>query len=346
MDERQNRPSASYIEQMSLCPGSWRAQQGLPEQPNEDSKAGDEIHRYLAGELAQMDSEKLEIADNLQKKDEAVFLEFLNAYECHKEIRLWHPSGRYSAKIDALRFFQNTACISDYKTGRNEVAFAEGNLQLRAQVPLVRHHTGATEIYAAIIPAYARATVALYREADIQQAEAETLAIIDLAEKPDAPRIPGEKQCRYCRAKAQCPEAHDYVAALTTLPADSMISLRTETLVKALDRVALARKVCDALEDEAKRRLQAGDDVPGWKLGTTKPREKIVNLPQVHARASEMGVSVERFTHACSLTKKAAQEMIREATGAKGKELDEKMHVLTYGCIEEGASPEPKLERI
>ena len=51
-DERHNLPSASGYSRLLNCPGSWRMEQPFPSTSTEDSRTGDRIHAWLAGELS------------------------------------------------------------------------------------------------------------------------------------------------------------------------------------------------------------------------------------------------------------------------------------------------------
>jgi hypothetical protein len=90
---------------------------------------------------------------------------------------------------------------------------------------------------------------------------------------------PGEKQCRFCPAKATCPALRDDVVreVFTVAPAtpDEFASLDTPHdpkpddgmwLSVALTKVDLIEDWCKAVRAEAERRLLAGDEVPGFKV--------------------------------------------------------------------------------
>ena len=96
---------------------------------------------------------------------------------------------------------------------------------------------------------------------------------------------PGEKQCKFCRAKATCPALRAEVAdtvGLTPTPAtpaefaDLVVlsdSLRPEAgnddaawLAACLSKVDLIEDWCKSIRAEAERRLLAGEPVPGYKL--------------------------------------------------------------------------------
>lgn len=94
---------------------------------------------------------------------------------------------------------------------------------------------------------------------------------------------PGEKQCKFCSAKAECPalrnEVVGYVANTTDTaaspdefsdavdppwPADSGTS--ADWLAACLSKVDLIEDWCKAIRAETERRLLAGESVPGYKL--------------------------------------------------------------------------------
>lgn len=94
---------------------------------------------------------------------------------------------------------------------------------------------------------------------------------------------PGEKQCKFCKAKATCPALRNEVAVTITnvspLPATPeefegleivdaipVATADAEWLAAALNKVDLIEDWCKAVRAEAERRLLAGQPVPGWKL--------------------------------------------------------------------------------
>jgi hypothetical protein len=107
--------------------------------------------------------------------------------------------------------------------------------------------------------------------------DTEIVGIEDLA--------PGEKQCRFCKAKATCPALRNEVAdavGLTPTPATpdefSDMEVLTDSLkpnaneddtawfAACMSKVDLIESWCKAVRAEAERRLLDGQDVPGFKL--------------------------------------------------------------------------------
>lgn len=91
---------------------------------------------------------------------------------------------------------------------------------------------------------------------------------------PDAPLVPGTKQCRYCPAKNQCPA----LRAETLAVAQNVFDDEDKPLPPALDQLAPAdiarlikmaprvRKYLDAIEARGHELAHAGTEVPGFKL--------------------------------------------------------------------------------
>lgn len=95
---------------------------------------------------------------------------------------------------------------------------------------------------------------------------------------------PGEKQCKFCRAKATCPKLRAEVstttsAAVASSPAEFADLTLTPVaspdgagadddawLSACLDKVDLIEDWCKAIRAETERRLLAGAPVPGYKL--------------------------------------------------------------------------------
>lgn len=353
-DERKSRPSASGIEQMQLCPGSWRAQQGLLDTPNADSESGDRIHAALAGDidaLNALSSDELSIYEVLSDKA-AMIAESLGFPADARRVveeRLWYyepNSVVFSGKADRIYLHDREALIVDFKSGWNEVEEAAGNPQMAALAVLLKAHSlgdSLWKIHVGIIPANAKATIATYDAEALLKAELTILHIIAEADKENAQRIPGDKQCRYCRARNQCPERLAQKNALEPVQRLSLPALSPTDLAGYLGKLPAIKKIISDLESEAKARIERGEDVPGYALKAGSPREVIGNLPVIHARCEKLGINTEQFTDACSLTKTAAKEMIQRATGKKGKALDTELDSLISGCTKEGKAPEPSL---
>ena len=96
----------------------------------------------------------------------------------------------------------------------------------------------------------------------------------ELLNQPTAALVPGEKQCRFCKAKATCPAlreevtsisgpatAADFAAFVPDVPdaetGDNYLSI-------AMSKVDMVEGWCKAVRAETERRLLAGQTVDGW----------------------------------------------------------------------------------
>jgi hypothetical protein len=92
---------------------------------------------------------------------------------------------------------------------------------------------------------------------------------------------PGEKTCRWCKAKATCPALRDAVADavsggkpaspdeftdMTVGKAEHIAPTTGDWLAAAMAKVGLIEDWCKAVRAETERRLFAGQPVNGWKL--------------------------------------------------------------------------------
>jgi len=99
-----------------------------------------------------------------------------------------------------------------------------------------------------------------------------------LALQPDAPRIPGTAQCRWCKAKATCPELNGFVIETVThefpiiegeLAAGGRGAdphIYEERLAIAMDRVDLVKGWAKAIEGAVFSALEEGLAIEGYKL--------------------------------------------------------------------------------
>ena len=80
--------------------------------------------------------------------------------------------------------------------------------------------------------------------------------------------VPGEKQCKFCKAKSSCPALQAIVDETTDeiATADDFADLGDNALSIAMGRVDLIEQWCKSIRAEVERRLTKGLDVTGYKL--------------------------------------------------------------------------------
>ena len=99
---------------------------------------------------------------------------------------------------------------------------------------------------------------------------------------PDAPLVPGESQCKFCRAKGSCSALASNVMKEVGIMFQPVVSqtldvaqqsadkdpstMSDDQLRQILEAAPLMRQLLEGVEKEAQRRLEAGLPVPGFKL--------------------------------------------------------------------------------
>lgn len=346
-DEREGRPSASGMERLALCPGSWNASKGIEETSSEHAVRGNRIHSLIAGEdVENPTEEERDVAEQCERLSQMIVTQHMakpmeDCTEVWREGRLWARENDgvvWSGKPDLVVVYGNRAVIIDFKTGRAEVEHATNNKQLRALAVLVDGACASRKlehVLVAIVQPLAPQSMSLcdYTKADIELARVEIENVMESAMKPDAKRVAGESQCRYCPAKSRCPEASEVLTEVANVqPIVTMLS--SSELGDLLSKCKQAEDVVDALREEAKRRLEEGVAVEGWELKAGATRETITHPEAVFFRFSEKGGNIEQFMSTISVNKAKLSDAYKGVTGTKGKELEVLLDILLAGCTE------------
>ena len=356
-DERAGLPSASGMERLKLCPGSWALEQQCPDpQETEEAASGTRIHDAWAGKLDQSEltwdeDQTLEFIRDLEEKAlKAVFPDCTPDLIVNDDSRLLLTIDgvrRMSGRPDKVYSSNGSALILDAKTGRLDAPIAAENVQLRALATLLDQETGWTlhSITVGILAPWQsqRITLARYERHHLDAARQEILDIIAASKKPDAPRNPSLEACRYCKAKAVCPEARESAMTLpvaetpelptaTRTPEAFAAMLTRDELGACLRRGKLFEKIYDAMKAEAKRRLESGEEVPGWILREGRETEVITDPQKVWEGFLELGGNSKDFMGCVRITKGDLKEKVRHITGTKGRGLDAQMALILDGA--------------
>jgi hypothetical protein len=101
-------------------------------------------------------------------------------------------------------------------------------------------------------------------------------------DKPDAPLVPGESQCKFCRAKGSCSALASNVMKEVGIMFQPVVTQTLDVAQQSADKdpstmddaqiaqimeaAPLMRQLLEGVEKEALRRMQAGQVIPGLKL--------------------------------------------------------------------------------
>lgn len=150
-------------------------------------------------------------------------------------------------------------------------------------------------------------------------------------EKPEAyvhHLRPGEKQCQWCKAKADCPKLAKHVEEvvgrdfgyLTSDEADvdKMLEDDTVPLSDKMAAVDLIEDWCKAVRAEVERRLFDGQPVPGFKLVEGKRgNRKWGNAQEVEAVMKSMRLKIEEMYDFSLISPTTAEKLAKVGTIGK-----------------------------
>lgn len=101
------------------------------------------------------------------------------------------------------------------------------------------------------------------------------------------------KWCRFCPAKLTCPMLNSLFRAAASYDPKEIVSLTSETLGLAYQKVEAVKFYLKALEDEVFRRLSAATPVPGTKLVNKKANRVFVATVTEKVEGKEVEIPVE-----------------------------------------------------
>lgn len=341
-DERGGLPSASGGDKWYNCAGSVALErQAPPDEPTDEAIEGELIHearknesdeelddagRNISQRLAAMEADGIQdwaIAFDLDR-------EKLKSAKRYREERFWiHDRNTMapaaSAKNDFSIIFQRHALANDYKTGYIETPPARVNIQMRIQAIALWHQFDHIQNVRVCVSRYrftGKFDFCDYTLEDLQKAERELFFRIWLTQQEYAPRVPGP-WCKYCRAKAFCPENR----AMTMLPMVALDMTKIQKMSKEEIHEAVMRLDLQSLAFVAHHRQQIKDtcdaivgrlkNFSDKDLATVglqkKPSEGVRTLPDIQKAWAVMfaaGITPEQFQGACKITIGAAEKTL------------------------------------
>jgi CRISPR/Cas system-associated exonuclease Cas4 (RecB family) len=354
-DERENKMSGSGMAGYAACAGKFQLEQTCPrDEGNIYTEIGNRIHLVLAG------VNKLE---TLPEEEQAIVTRCLEQYgeilaqlpseigdlmESALENRLWY-NDTWSGAIDRIDWFgdfRETALVVDWKTGRNPQGNAAENLQLRAYAVLVKkNYPALRRIFVAIVqPLAAPYTIAEYDVADLAAADEQIQSIVDAAMAPDAKRTPSPDACKYCRAKSICPEVGGEALALAAVASAPIPVYTNVQIADFLEKATIVESFIEALRSEAKKRLQEGHEIAGYKLGAGRTSRSIEDHQEAFNRVSKV-IGENEYISACKVSVPSLEKVFATSTGLKPKEAKAKLEEL-LGDVLVSKTGEPIMTRV
>lgn len=352
-DERQGLPSASGMQRIFLCPGSWQAERKCPvDEESDDAILGTMLHACMEQGTTPENPEDAEAVAWCRETERALCEKHLGMMEnwgdvqTLREIRLFERDRLFSGKPDMVAVWDRKAFVVDYKFGRLPVTAAECNLQLSALAVLVVDHCEVDEVIVCILQPYAsrkEPAVCRYTRESVEQARAFFQTCIKLAQDEHAPLKPSEKACRYCRAQSSCPAVS--LALVNVTSGDLTAAWEQWTPEKrreAYDLAKLAKKWAASVESKMKADLRAEVEIPGLALAPGKKAFTITDAAAAFQILNGLfpdGITAQEFTACCKVGITDLDKLVHSVrkaadAGAKVAESKDWLRKTLAGCAE------------
>jgi hypothetical protein len=284
--------SASGAHRWLACPGSVKAEDGIPDTTSTFAQEGTAAHELgeislvggtdcsdmIGTQLLENDAYSVtpEMADAVQVYVDVVrYLGGEQMYEERVDFSEWVPDGFGTS--DAIVLNETKMSVIDLKYGKGHRVEAQDNAQG------ILYALGA---YAAYGYLYDIQTVEIIIvQPRLDHISVWELSIEDLLKKgewisqraemtqdPQAQRVPGEAQCQWCKAKANCGALQKFTHDVIATDFDNLDKLSNpdtltdEELRAALDAKKLVVSWLDAVETVVTQRLAVGEDFDGYKM--------------------------------------------------------------------------------
>lgn len=275
--------SASGAHRWMTCPGSVAAEAGLPDRSSPFAEEGTLAHEIVERAL-RLGVDCHEVCDRLDMAEPAqVYVDYVRALpgrhhfiETRVSFEEWVPGGFGTADSIVIDETTRTLHISDLKFGKGVRVDAENNPQA------LLYALGAFNTFG-FVHDIARVKIAIIQPRIDHISEWE-IGVIDLLRwgeiaraaaeetmKPNAPRLPGEKQCRFCKAKATCPALwkkteQALLSEFEDLEFRPVNTLTDDQLRLALEAKPLIEAWLSAVEKFVVERVVEGREFPGFKI--------------------------------------------------------------------------------
>ena len=289
--------SPSGAHRWMRCPGSIAAESGMPDTSSKYAAEGTAAHE-LASKCLELDANAEAVIGDTITVDGFDFI--VTAEMAHhvndycKLVREYAQGGQllverrvnFSEAIgvpdstgtsDAIVIHPDRLTVIDLKYGMGVKVDATENEQLQLYALGALHDYSVLGDFQEIVMVVHQPRLNHVSEWSIPAAKLEAfrenarLAAIEALDNREPRLNPGEKQCRFCKAKATCPalraEISDTVGGIAS-PSDfaDLAVAEEDDLSQAMARVELVEHWCKAIRAEVERRLLAGQPVAGFKL--------------------------------------------------------------------------------
>lgn len=151
----------------------------------------------------------------------------------------------------------------------------------------------------------------------------------EATQDPDAPLVPGEKQCQWCSARAMCPALRQHVLSTAgdefaaaplvevkdrdTWFLPTVDELSHEDLLEALEKGAIVKQWLTDLQDHLDKRVLGGEQIDGFKIVQKSTQRKWTSDAETETWFRKKGVRVGTFTTRKLISPAQAEKILKKA---------------------------------
>lgn len=314
--ELHHKYGASGRGQWSACPGSIAASRGFADSDSAASIEGTLAHEVAAAHLLGQIAPAHPVEMEHHVENYINYVQGLPGSQRMVEVRIsfdeFIPGGFGTADYICLDFENLTIHVADLKYGKGVAVSAQDNLQLETYGLGVLSEFGWMADWKKVVchihqPRLGGPDSWSF---DASEAPVRMQKIRDevaLASSPDAPRIPGEKQCRFCKFKAHCPELAatnfetmtGYFRNLDEVIEEPFEPIRVlgipdEHVPKILAKMSLIEGWCAALRERAFE-MAMEKKLSGYKIVAGRANSKWDDEEEVIKDLLKAGCTTEDF---------------------------------------------------
>lgn len=272
--------SASGSHRWLACPGSVKAEEGLPDRTSPQSEEGTKAHAIAEALLnGAPDVDVTGFEPVLEYVEYVTSLAKAKQLFVEKRVDFseWVPDGFGTCDTIILDVISGDVDIVDLKYGKGLKIYADDNSQLKL------YALGVVSNYGFILREITKITLHIVQPRldhistwsitleDLLTWGERVKELAQLALSENAPRVPGDSQCQWCKAKPTCPALLKRTQEVTLSEFDRLDNPDTLTdpqLRYALENKKLIVSWLDAVESLVYERLQNGGSFEGFKLVT------------------------------------------------------------------------------
>lgn len=309
--------SPSVLERRELCPGSFLLEGRLPEaEAGKDAARGTLLHSLIAASLTGIEEHPLSTEDSEIVTKAVSFISNLRIKEtamrlCEHQTHFEENGNTlYSGTVDFVAVDKESkeAVIVDWKTGYGEVTEAENNLQGAAYALAIMQEFSVPHVAVYFFnPVLDKVSSHVFSS---WMTIRDTIKrIISEAKKEDAALVPGEKQCKYCRAALQgaCPALHHNLNAFTIKEAKeiSIESMTDDELCAVFEKARQVEAICEAAEKEIRKRCEEEGSCGNYRVKVSSGGFSVdvqMAFLSLCKAENDWNLSSEKFLECCSVS--------------------------------------------